>query len=242
MTRIAPLLTWRGSVCESDLQPTTRHVALTLSLHMSERGDSAFPGPTLLSHETGLSLRCVKEHLGILVEKGWLVVVERGGIKGDTRRANKYRAAIPMREVTAPVQERTRAAALPVQERASTRAANRATPVQQVHPNSKRELSIELSTGAAAPQGKTEAHRITEEHWAASKPRPVLRGGFVALRGIVQTLIDAGHDRDAILTALGSTRAYTLDAIQFSLRERERRPQSGHDRTMEMLGRLAGDP
>ena len=49
MAQLSALFTWRSAICESGLPPTARHVALTLSLHMNERGGSAFPGATLLA-------------------------------------------------------------------------------------------------------------------------------------------------------------------------------------------------
>lgn len=96
LTRIQPLLTWRSALCDSDLEPTTRHVALTLSLYMGERGDSAHPGAARIAHDSGLSERSVRTHLGILVDRGWLRVVTRGGLKGAKKVANAYEATIPV--------------------------------------------------------------------------------------------------------------------------------------------------
>lgn len=95
MSTLKPLFTWRSAICDSGLSPTSRHVALALSLYMSERGDSAHPGATRLAHDTGLSERRVREHLGELVEGGWLVLVEAGGLRGCRRRANSYEVHIP---------------------------------------------------------------------------------------------------------------------------------------------------
>lgn len=71
--RLSALFTWRSAICDSELPSTSRHVALTLSLHMSERGDSCFPSVRRLADETGLSRRTVQRHLKELVEAGWLV-------------------------------------------------------------------------------------------------------------------------------------------------------------------------
>lgn len=90
-----PLFTWRSAISDSELPSVTRHVALALSLYMSERGDSAFPGATRLSRDTGLSVRAVRTHLSGLVEAGWLVLDHRGGQRGEARTANTYRAVIP---------------------------------------------------------------------------------------------------------------------------------------------------
>lgn len=97
---LKPLYTWRSAITESNLSSTTKHLALTLSLHMSERGDSCFPGRKLLSAETGLDLRTVDRHMKILAaieeggedtERAWLRI-NRGGGRG---KANEYRAVVP---------------------------------------------------------------------------------------------------------------------------------------------------
>ena len=88
---LKPLFTWRSAIAESDLKPATKHVGLTLSLHMSERGDSCFPGKPLLSAETGYDVRTVDRALKELSEKRWLDV-KKGGGRG---RANHYFAKIP---------------------------------------------------------------------------------------------------------------------------------------------------
>jgi hypothetical protein len=93
--KLSPLFTWRSAVCESGLPPTTRHVALTLSLYMNERGGSAFPGASRLSHDTGLHEDSVRKHLLSLVHAGWLRQTHRGGLKGAKRTANTYVATVP---------------------------------------------------------------------------------------------------------------------------------------------------
>lgn len=95
MTKILPVLSWRKAVTMSKLPPTTRHVALTLSLYMNEMGGSAFPGVSRLINDTGLSDRAVRAHLKQLVGEGWLLLVERGGLKGEKKTANAYQAVIP---------------------------------------------------------------------------------------------------------------------------------------------------
>lgn len=130
--RFKPLFTWRSAVCESDLAPTTRHVALTLSLYMSERGDSARPGAPTLARDTGLSVRAVREHLAELERRGWLRLVERGGLKGERKKANEYRAVVPD-----PVLPVTGEAASPVQDGApmgdpdDTDGSSSCTPIHQ---------------------------------------------------------------------------------------------------------------
>jgi Helix-turn-helix domain len=88
--QLKPLYTWRSAIADSDLPPTARHVALTLALHMNERGDSCFPSLTRLERETGLSRSGIAKHLNVLEREGWLVR-DRGGPKHSTR----YTALIP---------------------------------------------------------------------------------------------------------------------------------------------------
>lgn len=94
---IAPLFTWRSAIAapDSGLKPTQRHVALTLALHMNEKGGSAFPGARRLSDETGLAQGTVRRVLSELVEAGWLDLQERGGRRGESRKANHYVARTP---------------------------------------------------------------------------------------------------------------------------------------------------
>jgi len=92
---IAPLFTWRSAVVTSDLTSTQRHVALTLSLYMNERGGSAFPGATRLSEDCGLHVSTVRRALSDLADLGWLQLVSRGGKRGESRKANEYVATRP---------------------------------------------------------------------------------------------------------------------------------------------------
>lgn len=93
---LAPLFTWRSAIAESDLHPTTRHVLLTLSCYMNERGGSAYPGSTRLARDSGLNLSTVKEHLRRARDEGWLIVLARGGSTPDGgRKASEYVASVP---------------------------------------------------------------------------------------------------------------------------------------------------
>jgi hypothetical protein len=111
---------------------------------MNEKGGSAFPGAELLAAETGLSERTVRDHLGRLVAAGWLVLVEKGGIKGGIRRANSYQAVIPL-GITVGIT--TPAATAPMQETALTPAANDRDPcssrtptLQELSKNSRNDM------------------------------------------------------------------------------------------------------
>lgn len=92
---LRPLFTWRSALADSTLSSVERHVALALSLYMNERGSSAWPGATRLAHDTGYHVATVRKALGDLTGTGWLRLAERGGRKGEHRRANVYEATFP---------------------------------------------------------------------------------------------------------------------------------------------------
>jgi hypothetical protein len=74
--------------------PTTRHVLMTLSLHMNQRGEQAFPSQRLLARRTGLSERSVRTHLQLAREAGWILVYAKQP-KGHGWRLHEYVAAVP---------------------------------------------------------------------------------------------------------------------------------------------------
>lgn len=94
-TNLKPLFTWRSAIVESNLKPTTRHVLLTLSLHMNERGGSCFPSVETLARETDLNRATIIRQLQIAETDGWLVVERSAG-----RTSNRYEAAIPSPSAT----------------------------------------------------------------------------------------------------------------------------------------------
>lgn len=97
MSRVSNKFSWERAVVQSDLDGTSRHVALTVGLHFSKAGDSCWPSMETLAAESGLHLSTVKRHLAILREAGWLIVHSGGSPKGGTRTSNRYEAAIPSR-------------------------------------------------------------------------------------------------------------------------------------------------
>lgn len=101
---LSPLFTWRSAIADSDLRPTLRHVALTLSLHMNERGGSAYPSVGTLGRETGLSESTVRTSLRELEGGGWLDADVTAGGKGRT---NRYRASIPTHRLPGGIEEGT---------------------------------------------------------------------------------------------------------------------------------------
>lgn len=92
---LSPLFTWRGAIIKSDLPPTGRHLALTLSLFMNEAGGSAYPGIDRLVEATGLGRATVIRWRQALHALGWLRLVKQGGLKGADRVASEYAATVP---------------------------------------------------------------------------------------------------------------------------------------------------
>lgn len=80
---------WRLAILRSDLQPVTRHVLLTLSCHMNDAGESCYPSIRTLCRETGLSNRCVIDHLRIAADAGWVNVASQR-FKGHAWKRNSY--------------------------------------------------------------------------------------------------------------------------------------------------------
>lgn len=95
--QLSPLFTWRSAICESDLPSTSRHVALVLSLHMSERGDSCFPSIPTLADESGYSRRTVQRHLQNLSDSGWLEHIgwKKWQTPGGEQRTKRWKAVVP---------------------------------------------------------------------------------------------------------------------------------------------------
>lgn len=91
--RLSALFTWRSAArCdESGLTSTQHHAALTVSLFMSEHGDSAFPSVATLAAISGLAESTVRTALRELERKGWLTIELNRG-RGHT---NRYIADIP---------------------------------------------------------------------------------------------------------------------------------------------------
>lgn len=96
-----PLFSWRHAIIQSDLPPTTRHLLLTLSVHMTDAGESCFPSTETLARETGLSKKAVIKHIRVARDAGWLRVGVAGlGRLSDNRqwKRHEYMVAFPIRE------------------------------------------------------------------------------------------------------------------------------------------------
>lgn len=73
---------------------TTRHVLLTLALHMDATGGSCWPSVRTLAEETGLSRRAVMEHIEKAASEGWVKRWVRGA-GGRGWRLAEYQATVP---------------------------------------------------------------------------------------------------------------------------------------------------
>lgn len=94
---LKPLFSWRAAIASEygPASPVTRHVLLTLGLHMSDKGDSCFPSIKLLCEETALSNRTVITHLQEAELAGWIKRSDRRKQDGQDWKGKEYRAAIP---------------------------------------------------------------------------------------------------------------------------------------------------
>ena len=90
------LFRWRWLIAteHGPRSPTTRHVLLTLALHMAVDGSRAFPSEQRLAQETGLSERAVSTHLRLASEQGWIVRRRRRQVGKDWAQY-VYQAAVP---------------------------------------------------------------------------------------------------------------------------------------------------
>ena len=94
MPHSLPLFTWRSAIVTSDLTAHERLVALVLSLHMSERGNSCWPSIDTTAEEAGLSYQGTKKILRRLDQLGWIKrTIKRRGTGRGTRVF--YEAVIP---------------------------------------------------------------------------------------------------------------------------------------------------
>lgn len=155
---LRPLFDWRSALASpfGPKNPTTRHVLLTLSLHMSVKGDSCFPSIELLTEESGLSRRAVVTHLAVAADEGWIGKRERPEKNGQGWRRIEYFPLIPQgveEQVKAWMEERGARRALPQggarRSKGGARGAQKV--VQEVHPSTSVELFKEHDAGVAKP-------------------------------------------------------------------------------------------
>ena len=86
--------TWRHAIAKSELPATTKHVLLTISIHMDETGGGAYPTIDLLAQETSLSRRVVILHIRNAINAGWLRSKVHG-FAGQKWKNHEYEANWP---------------------------------------------------------------------------------------------------------------------------------------------------
>jgi hypothetical protein len=84
-------------------------------------------------------------------------------------------------------------------------------------------------TEDAARPFKDAAHKVTQDWYADTHPRPVLAGGFPAAMKLVERLLEAGWADHQVADALRDALVPTLASLEFSLRKSSRpvSPASG---------------
>jgi hypothetical protein len=82
-------LAWRTAIRDSDLDPTAKHVALTLDTYMNRHG-IAWPSRASLATGTGRTVSTIDRALRRLEHTGFLVVARSRG-----KRSNLYSASLP---------------------------------------------------------------------------------------------------------------------------------------------------
>lgn len=185
-----------------------------------------------LAHKANVDKATAKRAVATLVELGEVQVL----VVGDGRTQSDYRLLLPGLKTAAgnegghPAPPAPMAAPRrpPRVRKASTEGAVECPPHQPLG------NPVEPETPAAAGSERTEAYEVTRAFWewctAQGRPKPTLPAGrhgnaYKALEGIVSRLLDAGWTVPEVKHALTTTRAYTIDALTFSLTER--RAQAG---------------
>lgn len=183
---LKPLFGWRSSIAASDLRPPVRHVALTLSLHMNEAGDSAFPSLVTLARETGLAKSTVSTAIKALEAGGFLRVRTGGG----RARPNHYRATMPKRFASDTVEAETAplTSGDPGEQTAETTVSERVV-LSAGNGSPRPEKGSSTRSGGRTPEDVLEDVQPA----AAPRPRDVLWDVLVQIYG--PPVHDAEHDR-----------------------------------------------
>src|SRR5690349_10776607 len=114
--------TWRHAIINSPLPGQTRHVLLTLSCHINDAGESAYPSVKTLAREADVSEPTIVKHLRAAKLAGWLIV-RKHGYGGQRWARNEYLPAVPEGfEIPDWNDERTKAGLAPSGSELSTKA------------------------------------------------------------------------------------------------------------------------
>lgn len=166
------LFPWRLAIvsAEGPGNPTTRHVLLTLALHMNSDGQRCFPSEARLAAETGLSDRSVRTHLKIATENGW-ISRKRWRCKGKNWAQYCYCATLP-KGLDAP--EPRSVANQDAPERPSDGAEPESTLVRNNLPTNSTKNSTKNALQKKKPEGPAYQafHKLAEQRSAATRRQP----------------------------------------------------------------------
>ncbi len=210
---IHPLWDWRSAIASpyGPENPITRQVLLTIALHMSPAGDSAFPTIERLVAETGLAKSTVSAHTAIAQKTGWLGKRERSSKSGQGWRRVEYLPLVP-----AGVDEKARAW------REASRAAwqKRVPPPGQpqgdppddegVPPDSKKVYRQAVSKVSSNTPSKPAAARREQPPHPVDNSRPAAAAGIGKLLYPPNLSAAQQHAMDAYLKGLSPRAAQLL--------------------------------
>lgn len=165
---------WRRAVIASNLPPTTKHILLTLSCHVPEIGDAAWPSVATLADETGLHPDTVRDHLKSVVGS-WLARRERHEDSGR-QTSNSWVLTMPRKDAgtgvvdpTSPPENRGEGGSW-TPPRGGVVDPTPEKLIRKAQPDVHSELSLSLSdqTADPKPQRRKPKRRISEDY----QPRP----------------------------------------------------------------------
>lgn len=85
---------WQQAILKSSLEPTTKHVCLTIGVHMAGDGSGCFPSYNLIAEESGLGRRTVIDHVQKAVDAGYMTLHHRERDNGSST-SNLYQPTMP---------------------------------------------------------------------------------------------------------------------------------------------------
>lgn len=91
---------WQHAIRSSKMESTTKLVCYTIWSHMASDGTGCFPSYALIAEESGLSRRCVIDHVDKAEKAGFLVIDARQRENGSAS-SNVYRPTMPGSDPTA---------------------------------------------------------------------------------------------------------------------------------------------
>jgi hypothetical protein len=221
-----------------------RAVLLTIADAANRDGEHSHPGVQAIVEGSLYGRTHVFRTLRKLETEGWLEVEEEGGGRG---RAAVYRVRMDRAEAS---HDGTVSNSQTVSSGHPSQAEKVPSETETVPSSDPAPLYATVSsngnTSASGDAAPAMARQVVTDHWERCKaeqvPTPTLRAvrgsPFMALVGIVRSLLEAGHRPDAIRDALWSTSTYTTNGITLELNRHKRRG-SGRKSNLTILRELA---